>query len=121
MDSRLYEALILLAVVALGGLSALIKTSLARLLREMRKNTTITTEARDASNGRLSEVIDRLAAERDRVQGLRYLVRERDDRLAYIIARMPEAEDLMRQYRNQRTVHATQADEIAAERHVLQE
>ena len=51
--------------------------------------------------------------------GLRYLVRERDDRIAYIVARMPEAEDLMRQYRDRRTRHATEAEELDAERHAM--
>jgi hypothetical protein len=119
MDSRLIEALILLAIAAVGGLSTLIKVLVTRMLRELRANTTISTQARDASNGRLSEVLDKLAAARNQVVGLRWIVQERDDRLAYLVARLPEAENLMRDYRNQRTTRATAADEALAERHAL--
>lgn len=119
MDSRLIEALILLAIAAVGGLSTLIKVLVTRMLRELKANTTISTQARDASNGRLSEVMDKLAASRNQVVGLRWIIQERDDRLAYLVARLPEAETLMRDYRNQRTMRPTAADEDLAERHAL--
>ena len=100
-------------------MGTLITALIAWLAKKLSENTTITKQARDASNGRLAETLDRLAVERNLVVGLRSLIRERDDRLAYIVARLPEAEAVMHDYANRRTQHATQADEAAAERRVL--
>jgi uncharacterized coiled-coil DUF342 family protein len=111
----LTSALIAVAIIILTGVGGLIKVMFDHITRELQTNTSITTQARDASNGRLSEVIDHLAAERDRVMGLRWLVRERDDRLAYIVARHPEVEATMQEYRDRRDNRITQADELAAE------
>jgi uncharacterized Rossmann fold enzyme len=118
VDPQLISALVAFSIIVLGGLGTLVTALIAWLAHKLDNNTGITTQARDASNGRLSEVLNNLAAEKDRVMGLRYLVRERDDRIAYIVARLPAAEQIMRDYRDQRTIHATQADEIAAERHM---
>jgi hypothetical protein len=114
-----YAALTVLAVTVLGALTALIKAKVDTLVKDLGENTTLTKEAKEASNGRLSETLARLAAERDRVIGLRYLVRERDDRIAYIVARLPEAEALMTEYRDRRDSRLTQADELAAEQHAM--
>jgi hypothetical protein len=104
-----------------GALATLVKAMVDHLAKELQENTHISRQARDASNGRLSEALDRLAAESNRVMGLRFLIRERDDRIAYIVARLPQAEGLMREYRDQRTTRATEADEAAAERHAMGE
>lgn len=121
MNEQLYNAIIVLGVSIIGALGTLVTVLIAWLAKRLSDNTTITKQARDASNGRLSEVLNKLATERDRAQGLRWLVKERDDRIAYIVARLPEAQALMIDYRNQRTTRSTAADEAAAERHVLQD
>lgn len=121
MDTQLYNALIVLGIAICGGLGTLITALIAWLSKQLSNNTRITTEAKEASNGRLAETLDRLAVERNLVIGLRSLIRERDDRIAYIVSRMPEAEAVMNDYANRRTQHATEADEAAAERHVLQD
>ncbi len=92
---------------------------IAWLAKKLDVNTSLTQEAKDASNGRLKETLSRLATERDRVMGLRYLVRERDDRIAYIVARLPDAETLMQEYRERRDRRITDADEAQAERHAM--
>jgi hypothetical protein len=112
VDGRIIEALILLAVASLAGLTTLIK-------RDLTANTKISIQARDLSNGQLSNTLAQLAAVRNQVVGLRAIVHERDDRIAYLVARLPEAESLMRNYRNQRESRATAAEELAAERNVL--
>jgi uncharacterized coiled-coil DUF342 family protein len=115
----LTSALIAVAIIIVTGVGGLVKIMLDHIAEELKRNTSLTTQARDASNGRLSEVIDKLAASRDQVQGLRWLVRERDDRIAYIVARLPEAEGLMREYRDRRDSRITQADELVAEQHAM--
>jgi hypothetical protein len=116
---QIYQGLIALGVIVIGALGTLVKVLVDKLSDELKSNTHITTQARDASNGRLSEVIDRLAASRDQAQGLRWLVRERDDRIAYIVARLPEAEAIMREYRDRRDSRITSSDELAAEQHIM--
>lgn len=129
LDPQLANALVSLAIIVLGGLGTLVTTVIALIVWLARKvdgNTQLTSQAnnnakdaKEASNGRLREVLDRLAASRNQVVGLRYLVHERDDRIAYIVARLPEAEELMSEYRNRRTRHATEAEELDAERHAM--
>lgn len=92
-----------------------------RVRRDLASNTNITKEAKDASNGRLAETLDRLAAERDRTLALRVIVRERDDRLAFLLARLPEAEQLLSIYRDQRVQRITRVDELAVEQHAMQD
>ena len=112
---QLVPVLITLLIAALGALTTLIE----RVRRDLGTNTAITQEAKEASNGRLSDALGQLATSRDQVMGLRYLVRERDDRIAYIVARLPEAELLMQEYRDRRTHRATAADEQAAEQRAM--
>jgi hypothetical protein len=119
MDNRIIEALTLLALTALGGVSLMIRIGLRRVFNELTHNTKITTDARNASNGQLSEALARLAATRNQVVALRMIVREREDRIAYITARIPDAEQLMCDYRDKRTMRHTEAEEVAAERHIL--
>jgi hypothetical protein len=101
------EALIGLAIIVIGALGTLVKLWIDRLAVDLAKNTTITTEARDNSNGRLTEVIDRLEAERDRTQVLRQTIRDREDLLSYIAARLPEADAIQREYQDRRTSSET--------------
>lgn len=120
MDPQLLNGLIALAIIVLGGLGTLITALIAWLARKLDTNTTITTQARDASNGRLSETLDRLAVERNLVVGLRQLIRERDDRLAYIVARLPEADVLMNEYAQRNTRKPpSAADERAADERAM--
>lgn len=113
------ESLIGLSIIVIGCLGTLVKMWINHLATELAQNTRITTQALDASNGRLSEVIDKLAAERDRAQGLRYLVREREDRLAYITSRLPEADALMKEFAERRTYRQSATDEALTEQHAL--
>lgn len=115
-----------LALTTIGGLGVLVKVLMSRLENELKKtnteiqaNTAITQQTHDASNGRLSDALSQLAAERNLVQGLRYLIRERDDRIAYIVARLPAAADLQHEYSVKLTRRSSEADELAAERHAM--
>lgn len=118
---QLYAALIGLGVVVIGAIGTLVTVLIERVKRDVAANTKITEEARAAANGNLRNTIERLASERNKVLGLREIVREREDRLAYIKARHPEVEETERQYRDRRTSRATEADELAAERRILAE
>jgi hypothetical protein len=113
------EALIGLGIIVIGALGTMVKFWIAHLAAELAQNTAITTQARDASNGQLSSVLDQLAAERNLVQGLRAIVRDRDDRLAYLLSRIPQVEALMVEYSDRRTTRTTDADMIAVEQHLL--
>lgn len=119
MTEEMVVALGSLALIVIGALGTLVKVLVSRIQADLQANTVITQQTHDISNGRLSNVITQLATERNLVQGLRYLVRERDDRIAYITSRIPAAADLMIEYSNRLTRRSTEADELAAERHIL--
>jgi hypothetical protein len=113
------EALIGLGIIVIGALGTMVKLWIDHLAAELAQNTAITTQARDASNGQLSSVLDQLAAERNTVQGLKAVVRDRDDRLAYLLSRIPQVEALMQEYSDRRATRTTEADMIAVEQHLL--
>ncbi len=121
MDSQLTTELTALALIIIGALGTLVKVLVNQIAKKLEENTTLTIQAKDAANGQLSSVIAQLAAERNIVTGLRAVVRERDDRIAYIIARYPAVESLMRDYSDRRATRATDSDVIAAEQHLLSE
>lgn len=112
---QLSPALVTLALATLATLGALLE----RIRRDLGENTQITREAKRAADGQLSAALNDLAAERNRTLALREIVREREDRIAYIVARHPEAESTMRQYGDRRTRRVTEADERAMERATL--
>ena len=114
-------ALITLGITVIGGLGTLVKVLVDQITKKLEENTTLTIQAKDAANGQLSRVITQLAAERNLVTGLRAVVRERDDRISYIVARYPEVESLMIAYSDRRASRTTDADVIAAENHLLSE
>lgn len=103
--------LITLLITIFGALTALVE----RVRRDVSKNTVLTQGAKNSADQLLSQ----LATERNTVVGLRAVVRERDDRIAYLVARLPDADQLMRDYRDRRTRHATESEELAAERNVM--
>jgi hypothetical protein len=81
----------------------------------------ITQEAKDAANGRLQKVLDQLAAERNRTLALRELVRERDDRLAYLVSRIPEVARVLQGYEEKRQTKHTAREELAALTRILED
>jgi len=110
-----------LAIIIIGALGTLVKVLVSQIAKKLEENTILTIQAKDAANGQLSSVIAQLAAERNLVTGLRAVVRERDDRLAYLVSRLPEAQKMLRDYSDRRASRATDADVIAAENHLLSE
>jgi len=119
VDQEIIQSLIALGVIVIGCLGTLVKMWINHLATELAQNTRITTQARDASNGQLSSVIDQLAAARNTVMGLRSVVQERDDRLAYITSRLPEADVLMKEFAERRFYRPSATDEALAEQHAL--
>lgn len=119
MDPQLSGALIALGLIVVGSVGAIVKALTARITRDLEANTELTRAAKDASNGRLTAVLDRLSAERNRVFALRMLLRERDDRLAYLRARLPEVDRVLMGYKERRQARHTEADELAAERRII--
>lgn len=118
---QIIGALITLGVSVIGALGTLVKVLVDQISKKLEENTTLTKEAKAAANGQLSGILDQLAAERNTVQGLRAVVRERDDRIAYLVARLPQAQELMHRYSDRRTARASEADVIAAEKHLIGE
>lgn len=112
-------ALITLGITVIGGLGTLVKVMVDQLTKKLEENTTLTIQTKDVANGQLSIVIAQLATERNLVTGLRVVVRERDDRIAYIVARYPDVESLMIAYSDRRASHVTDSDMIAVEQHLL--
>jgi hypothetical protein len=108
---QLLPVLIGLLIAIISALTALVE----RVRRDLGTNTDLTKEAKAAAGNQISDLVEKLAAERNLVQGLRAIVREREDRIAYLVARVPQADDLMLEYRDRRTRRATEADEAAAE------
>lgn len=102
MDAQLSAQLAALAAVIIGSLGLIVRALTERITKELTRNTTLTEEAKDAANGRLTAALRDLAKERDRSLALRELVRERDNRLAYIVSRLPQADALMSEYGRRR-------------------
>lgn len=112
---QLSPTLTTLLIAVLGTLTTLV----GLIGRRLNENTQLTRETKQAADGALSDALERLAGERNRTLGLREIVREREDRLAYILARHPEVAVTMEDYRERRTRRVTEADERAAEQAAL--
>jgi hypothetical protein len=121
MDSQLYAALIALGITVVGALGTLVTLLIERVKRDLAVNTKISQAAKDAADGQLQKIINQLAAERNRTLALRELVRERDDRLAYLTSHMPEAGRVLTGYEERRQERHTESQEMAALRRVLEE
>jgi hypothetical protein len=119
MDTQITAALVTLALVIIGALGTLVKVLVDKISAELSVNTRISTEARDASDGQLSTTLELLAAERNRVQGLLAVIRDREDRIAYLVSRVPTATKLLQEFGDRRTRHITDADAVIAEQHAL--
>ena len=102
MDQEIIQALVALGIIIIGGLGTLVKVLVDKLSDDLRKNTSITTQARDASNGRLSEVLNLLEAERNQRINLETQLRDREDRLSYIFAKHPDVAPSMSNFRDRR-------------------
>lgn len=87
---QLYFALIGLGLLIIASLGTLIKALTDRLVKDLATNTQITAQARDASNGRLSEVLAKLESERTVSAGLAAQLKAQQDHLAYVLAQHPE-------------------------------
>ncbi len=111
MTPELSAALIGLALITIASVGAVVKAITDRILADLAHNTKITTQAKDAANGRLESMQHELAKERDRSLALRALVRERDDRLAFIEARLPAASELMKTYGKRRVDQRSESEE----------
>jgi hypothetical protein len=121
MDPALTAQLTALGAVIIGALGTLVTLLVERIKRDLAKNTLITTEARDAADGHLAGALTQLAAERNRSLGLRAIIRERDDRLAYIQSRIPEVDRVLTGYRERRQTRTTESQELKTLQRLLDE
>lgn len=96
------EALIALGVLIIGSIGTLITVLTQRIKRDLERNTEITRQTREAANGTLTTALARLHTEQSRVATLRDELRERDDRMAYILSLHPDVAETLTQYRNRR-------------------
>lgn len=119
MDPQLSAGLIGLGLLVIASVGAIVKALTDRIVADVAANTQLTAEARDAAEGRLREAIDNLAAERNRVLGLRQLLRERDDRLAFLEARVPGVTPALADYGRRRQDRHTRTEENAALKRLL--
>jgi hypothetical protein len=115
MSLELSSGLMLLLVTTIGALTALVE----KIRRDLRENTQLTEQAKNLANGNLRNALERLASERNRTLALREIVREQEDRLAFIVSRHPEVESTLHDYRDRRTRRVTEAEESAAEHAAL--
>jgi hypothetical protein len=120
MDPQITAQLTALGVVVIGALGTLVTLLIERVKRDLAANTQITQEAKEAANGRLSEALAHLAAERDRTFALRTLLRERDDRFEYVRARLPDVDRVLQGYEEKRQQRYTAAEEHAALQRILE-
>lgn len=90
MNEQLVTALVAFAIIVLGGLGTLVTALIAWLAKKLDTNTSITTQARDASNGRLSDVLSKLDTERTISAGLRAQLRTQADEIAFYLTQHPE-------------------------------
>ena len=102
MNPELSAALLGLALLIVASIGTLIKALVDRVLADLAENTRITNQAKDAANGRLAVVMNDLAKERNRIVALRALLREREDRIAYLEARLPQAGAILSEYGRRR-------------------
>jgi hypothetical protein len=112
LDQHIGEALVALAIVIIGSIGTLITVLTDRIKRDLATNTQLTQETKTAANGTLTTALEKLAAERDLVVGLRELLQEREDRIAFIQSHHPEVAVTVQQYKRRRTSRAP--DELAA-------
>ena len=105
MDQHVVEALVALAVIIIGSLGTLVTFLTERIKRNLDTNTQLTRETRTATNGTLTDALNRVAEEQDRVARLRSALDERENRLAYLVARHPELEETLTQYKQRRSSH----------------
>ncbi len=113
--SELAPELLSLLTLVVAALTALVE----KVRRDLKSNTLLTQETKTAANGTLTDALAKLAAERNRVFALRMLLQERNDRVAFIVARHPEVETTLQQYKQLHSSRPTEADELAAEQRLL--
>jgi chromosome segregation ATPase len=118
VEAHIAEALIALGIVIIGSIGTLVTLLTERIKRDLSTNTQLTRETKTAANGTLTTALEKLAAERNRVFALRMLLRERDDRIAFIEARHPDVMATLQQYKQRRSSRPNEADELAAEQHI---
>ncbi|MEI8167725.1 MAG: hypothetical protein WCG26_15185 [Chloroflexales bacterium] len=121
MEEHIAEALIALGVVIIGSIGTIVGLLTERIKRDLAANTKLTQETKTAANGTLTSALENLATERNRSFGLRELLRERDDRIAFVVAMHPEVAATLSQYTERRSSRPSEADELAAEQRLMVE
>ena len=96
------EALVALGVLIIGSIGTLLTVWVQRIKRDLERNTEMTRQTREAANGTLTTALDRLSEVNSRVSILQTELRERDDRIAYILAAHPEIAATLAIYRDRR-------------------
>jgi hypothetical protein len=109
LEQHIGESLSGLAVVIIVSLGTLITVLTERIKRHLDTNTTLTRETKTAANGTLTSALDNLFIERNRVVELQILLREREDRIAFLLSQHPELADTKRQYTERRPLHVPPA------------
>jgi hypothetical protein len=97
----LVPILVTLLIAVLGALTAWVE----RIRRDLADNTTISQEAKELSNGRLSEVLKRLDSSDRTIDVLRGRILEHDDRLAFLLSLHPELQHDLSQFTPRRNYH----------------
>ena len=99
------EALVALGVLIIGSIGTLLTVWVQRIKRDLERNTEMTRQTREAANGTLTTALDRLAEVNSRASFLQTELRERDDRMAYILSQHPEVAMTLTRYRDRRNHH----------------
>lgn len=113
--NQVLGALAGLGVIVITAIGYIVKAYTDKVLADIQHNTDITKQTREG----LTDALERLAAARNTILGLREIIREREDRIAYLAARHPEIEDTIQQYQDRRQRRTTELDEREAEKRII--
>ena len=112
MDQHIVQALVGLAVIIIGSIGTLVTILVERIKRDLSENTRITRETRTATR---SAALARVESERRHVVALELLIREREDRIAYLISRHPEIEATLNQYQPRRSMRPISEEAVVGD------
>jgi hypothetical protein len=114
MSPEITSALVGLALTVIGALAAYVR----RVENELKSNTEITRQVARHTNGTMTTLSARLRAETEVALALRTIVRDREDRIAFLVARVPGAAAALADYRPRRADTVEPVAEAAALRAV---
>lgn len=91
-----------LSTALISLLVAVVLALVEKIRRDLGENTTITKQTKEAANGTLHKTMERLKEEQERAERLQDLVRDQQDKLSFLSAKLPEVQEILSSYRDRR-------------------